>query len=133
MEAARKAGFEGEITLIGAERHLPYDRPPLSKAYLDQLEPGTLPEPTTFRTEETLRDELGVRLLLGNPATALDTSARTVAVGDQAVPYDAAVIATGATARTLPGPTTSMASTRSGRWTTRSRYAKRSTEERGPS
>ncbi|GAB3385462.1 NAD(P)/FAD-dependent oxidoreductase [Amycolatopsis echigonensis] len=103
VEAARKAGFEGEITLIGAERHLPYDRPPLSKAYLDKLAPGAVPEPTTFRTEDTLRDELGVHLLLGSPATCLDTSARAVVVGDQAVPYDAAVIATGATARTLPG------------------------------
>jgi NADPH-dependent 2,4-dienoyl-CoA reductase/sulfur reductase-like enzyme len=40
VEAARKSGFEGGITLIGAERHLPYDRPPLSKEFLDATEPG---------------------------------------------------------------------------------------------
>ena len=34
-ESARKAGLDGKITLIGAEEHLPYDRPPLSKAYPD--------------------------------------------------------------------------------------------------
>jgi NADPH-dependent 2,4-dienoyl-CoA reductase/sulfur reductase-like enzyme len=34
VEAARKAGFDGSVTLVGAEEHLPYDRPPLSKAHL---------------------------------------------------------------------------------------------------
>ena len=102
-EGARKAGFEGRITLIGAEAHLPYDRPPLSKAYLDDVEPGAAPETPTFRTEEVLRDELGVELLLGAPATKLDTTGKAVLIGDQAVEYDAAVIATGATARQLPG------------------------------
>ena len=61
VEAARKAGFDGRITLLGAEQHLPYDRPPLSKAYLEP-EPPQVP---TFRTREVLCDELGVELLLG--------------------------------------------------------------------
>jgi NADPH-dependent 2,4-dienoyl-CoA reductase/sulfur reductase-like enzyme len=100
VEGARKAGFGGRISLIGAETHLPYDRPPLSKAYLDD---GGVPEPTTFREETVLRDELGVELLLGAPATALDTARRVVFVGDREVPYDAAVLATGAAARELPG------------------------------
>lgn len=104
VEAARKAGFDGEIVLIGAERHLPYDRPPLSKAFLGAAdEHGDLPEAPWFRSEETLRDELGVDVRLGSPATALDTDARTVTVGDDDVSYDALVIATGAHARTLPG------------------------------
>jgi NADPH-dependent 2,4-dienoyl-CoA reductase/sulfur reductase-like enzyme len=98
VEAARKAGFGGEITLIGAEPHLPYDRPPLSKAF---LELGAA-EPPFFRDQAVFADELDVRLLLGQPATGLDTAARTVRVGDQEVPYDALVIATGATARQLP-------------------------------
>lgn len=104
VEAARKTGYDGEIVLIGAEEHLPYDRPPLSKAFLGSADDdGVLPEVPWFRTEQTLRDELGVDVRLGAPATALDTEARTVAVGDDQVPYDALVIATGAQARMLPG------------------------------
>lgn len=102
VEAARRAGHEGPITLVGAEEHLPYDRPPLTKAYL-ALSDGP-PESTFFRTEEQLRDELGVELRLGSPATALDTEARVVTLGDgSTVPYDALVIATGGVPRTLPG------------------------------
>lgn len=98
VEAARKSGFAGPITLVGAEEHLPYDRPPLSKAFLE--DPAS--EPAVFRTREHLTDELGVHLLLGQPATALDAASGTVHVGDRDVAYDALVLATGASARTLP-------------------------------
>ncbi|WP_229052638.1 NAD(P)/FAD-dependent oxidoreductase [Aeromicrobium sp. Leaf350] len=98
VEAARKAGHEGPITLVGDEPHVPYDRPPLSKAYLDEGEP----EPTTFREEEHLTGELGVELVLGQGATGLDTERQEVRVGEERVPYDALVVATGARARTLP-------------------------------
>jgi NADPH-dependent 2,4-dienoyl-CoA reductase/sulfur reductase-like enzyme len=101
VEVARKDGFTGTITLIGAEPHLPYDRPPLSKAFLDVTDGE--PEPPFFRDEAVLADELDVTLMLGRPATALDTDARIVHVGDTEVPYDALVIATGADARHLPG------------------------------
>ncbi|MEV0972346.1 NAD(P)/FAD-dependent oxidoreductase [Microtetraspora glauca] len=97
VEAARKSGFDGSITLIGAEPHLPYDRPPLSKAFLDGAD---LP---AFRGEEVLRDELGAELVLGTAATALDTTAGTVHAGEREFGYDALVIATGARARTLQG------------------------------
>lgn len=104
VEAARKTGYDGEIVLIGAEEHLPYDRPPLSKAFLGAAdESGASPEVPWFRSEDTLRAELGVDLRLGSPATALDTSARTVIAGDEEISYDALVIATGARARELPG------------------------------
>ncbi|UAK39390.1 FAD-dependent oxidoreductase [Gordonia bronchialis] len=101
VEAARKAGFDGSITLIGAEEHLPYDRPPLSKAF---LEPGdeTVDSPY-FRSEELLRDELGVTLELGRPARGLDVESRSVLVGDDRIPYDALIIATGSTPRMIPG------------------------------
>ncbi|MFI6321015.1 NAD(P)/FAD-dependent oxidoreductase [Nonomuraea sp. NPDC050556] len=99
VEAARRYGFAGPITLVGAERHLPYDRPPLSKACLDLDGPPD----TTFRTEQLLRSELGVELALGEAATGLDTVGRKVLVGGREIGYDALVIATGATARTLPG------------------------------
>lgn len=100
VEAARKAGFDGPISLVGAEEYLPYDRPPLSKAYLDDV--GSAPEPPTFRTEDVVRDELGAQLWLGMPATALDTDAKEVVAGDRALGYDKLVIATGARARELP-------------------------------
>lgn len=98
VEAARNAGFEGRVTLIGAEEHLPYDRPPLSKAFLDDADPVV----PTYRTRDAL-EQLDVELLLGDPATGLDTEARLVTVDGREVHYDGLVIATGARARTLPG------------------------------
>jgi NADPH-dependent 2,4-dienoyl-CoA reductase/sulfur reductase-like enzyme len=103
VEAARKQGFEGTITLIGAEPHLPYDRPPLSKAFLERIEGHDTQDGVQFRTEQTLRDELDVELVLGEPASALDTGSKVVTVGDREIPYDGLVIATGAHARMLPG------------------------------
>ena len=103
VESARKVGFEGTITLVGAEKHLPYDRPPLSKAYLEPGVDGVSPEVPFFRTPETFADELDVTMMLGNPATGLNIEDRVVKVGDTEVPFDLLIIATGAQARTLPG------------------------------
>jgi NADPH-dependent 2,4-dienoyl-CoA reductase/sulfur reductase-like enzyme len=97
VEAVRGDGFEGSVTLVGAEEHLPYDRPPLSKDHLAGDEPGD----STYREREKL-DEIGVELVLGAPATALDVEARRVTVGDRELGYDGLVIATGADARRLP-------------------------------
>ncbi|WP_022879430.1 NAD(P)/FAD-dependent oxidoreductase [Microbacterium sp. B19] len=96
-EAARQAGFTGDITVVSAEEEHPYDRPALSKQCL--LEGVEAP---------TLRDDdpatgLGVTWLAGHGATGLDTSARQVVVGEQRVDYDALVIATGTRPRQLPG------------------------------
>ncbi|MCW2752336.1 MAG: thcD1, partial [Aeromicrobium sp.] len=101
--AARKAGFAGTITLIGSEIHLPYDRPPLSKAFLAPLDDGGEPELPFFRDPAVYADELDVDLLLGDPATGLDAERKVVLVGDREVPYDALVIATGGNLRTLAG------------------------------
>lgn len=101
VESARKAGHTGRITLVGAEQHLPYDRPPLSKAFLEASDEE--PADPRFRTEEHLRDELGTELLLGAPATGLDPKARSIALGDSEIGYDALVVTTGGTARRLPG------------------------------
>src|SRR3954453_7144105 len=98
-ETARKYGFRGEIILVGAEDHLPYDRPPLSKAFLDAPEV----EVPWLRTERHLTEQLGLVLKLGTPATALDPDARTVTVGAEMIRYSARVIATGAAARFRPG------------------------------
>ncbi|TDC85981.1 FAD-dependent oxidoreductase [Micromonospora sp. KC606] len=100
VEAARLTGYTGAVTLIGAETHLPYDRPPLSKEFLDG--PGE-PEPPYFRTADSLRTDLGVDLRLGAPATELDLDDRTVTVDGSPIRYGALVLATGAGARPLPG------------------------------
>jgi NADPH-dependent 2,4-dienoyl-CoA reductase/sulfur reductase-like enzyme len=100
VEAARQAGFDGTVTLVGAEPHLPYHRPPLSKEF---LRAGPDQSPPYLSSEESLRAELGVDLRLGAPATALCPESRTVTVDGEDIPYTAAVLATGVTARTLPG------------------------------
>ncbi len=100
VESARASGWAGEIVLVGAERHLPYDRPPLSKAELD----GGSDTVTPFKTRAEIEDDLGVRLLLGTPATGLLPDRREVVVGEQAIAYDALVIATGAAPIAVPLP-----------------------------
>ncbi len=99
VEALRRRGYGGRITVLGAERELPYDRPPLSK---DVLAGKWDPARTALRKPESYA-ELGAEWRLGAAATALDLAARAVLVGAARVPYDALVIATGATPRRLPG------------------------------
>lgn len=97
-EAARRAGFGGRITLVGAETHFPpVDRPPLSKAVLaDQADQP----PPTLRIDEALAPEL----LLGRRATGLDVAGRVVHLdSEDELAYDGLIIATGATPRMLPG------------------------------
>jgi NADPH-dependent 2,4-dienoyl-CoA reductase/sulfur reductase-like enzyme len=99
VEALRRRGHDGAIILVGAEDHLPYDRPPLSKQFLrgewtvDQL--GLV-------TAEAL-DALGVELRLGTTATGLDVAARQLLVGGEPLRFETLVIATGSTPRQLPG------------------------------
>lgn len=93
VEAARAAGWDGDITLVGAESHLPYDRPPLSKAFLDSTDDL---DPKPFKTEAELTDGLDVNLMLGTPATSLHPQAKTVEVGGGTVSYDSLIVATGA-------------------------------------
>ena len=103
--SVRAAGHDGPLTLIGAEPHLPYDRPPLSKEFLtgDQ-DPGSL----ALDAKGTY-DELDVEVMVSTRAVGLDTQARTVAVAPatggraETLPFDGLVIATGAAARPLPG------------------------------
>ncbi|MFI6348572.1 NAD(P)/FAD-dependent oxidoreductase [Streptomyces sp. NPDC050560] len=101
-EALRRLGHRGPLTLCGAEPHLPYDRPPLSKQVLaGDWEPGR----ARLRPPDTLA-ALDAGLRLGDPAVALDTAARTVHTASGArLTADAVVLATGAAARPLPGPT----------------------------
>lgn len=100
VEELRERGFDGEIVLVGAEPHLPYDRPPLSKAVLA----GTrAPESTLLRPPEAYA-ELHVELELGRPAVGLELDTRRVLLeGGRAVRFDGLVVATGAAPILLPG------------------------------
>ena len=82
VEAVRNDGFDGTVTLVGAEEHLPYDRPPA----VEGVPVGRECREPTYREEATFADELDVELVLGTPASALDTGARTVTVGDRRSP-----------------------------------------------
>lgn len=99
-ETLRQQGFAGSIVLIGAEPHLPYDRPPLSKRLLAgewNVEQIALRKPDALA-------ELNLSLRLGVPASSLDTEGHAVHLADgSVVPYDGLVIATGASCRRLPG------------------------------
>lgn len=94
-EEARRIGFEGSITIIGDEKHEPYDRPPLSKSFL------TSPDEPPLDIHLSDPAALGIRVLNGTTATSLDTRHREVRTTLGDIPYDALVIATGATPRTL--------------------------------
>jgi len=94
----RADGFEGRLTLIGAEPVPPYQRPPLSKAYLL----GEMALDRLFLRPEAWYADHDVTLRLGQPVTDVDAAAQTVTVGGEVLPYDALVLATGSTPRHLP-------------------------------
>ncbi|WP_433436578.1 NAD(P)/FAD-dependent oxidoreductase [Nonomuraea sp. CA-141351] len=94
VQALRREGFEGEVTLVGAETHVPYNRPPLSKSVLRGDDDVTLPG----------AEELGDQWLRGRQAVHLDVQSRTVTLDDGTeLGYDGLVIATGARPRRLDG------------------------------
>lgn len=98
-EALRRGGYDGPLTLVGAEPHRPYDRPPLSKHVLA----GELAADATRLPELT---DLHARWRLGSPAVSLDRAARTLRLADGSVlAYEALLIATGAEARPWPAET----------------------------
>jgi NADPH-dependent 2,4-dienoyl-CoA reductase/sulfur reductase-like enzyme len=98
-EALRRDGFDGRIVLVGGEPHLPYDRPPLSK----QLLAGEW-EPQELALRRAPYDELELDLRLGVRATALDAAGKVVTLDTgEELAFDGALLATGATPRTLPG------------------------------
>ena len=98
-ETLRSNGFTGTITMVGAEAHKPYDRPPLSKNYLagDWDE-----ERVALRKPEALK-ELNLTWKLGVAATGLDTATKTLSLANgETITYDGLIIATGGDVRRLP-------------------------------
>ncbi|UWQ75270.1 NAD(P)/FAD-dependent oxidoreductase [Leisingera sp. M658] len=94
----RKDGFDGEITLIGAEDALPYQRPPLSKAYLL----GEMELERLFLRPESFYADNNITLKLGQRVTGIDPAAKTVSLGDEVIPYDQLALTTGSDPRRLP-------------------------------
>jgi 3-phenylpropionate/trans-cinnamate dioxygenase ferredoxin reductase subunit len=98
----REEGADGAVTLIGAERKPPYERPPLSKSYLRGEVPfdSALVRPSAFYAEH------GIQAMFGTRATRIDSAARFVELEDhRRVPFDALLIATGGRNRhvSIPG------------------------------
>ena len=94
----RVGGHAGPITLIGAEPHPPYQRPPLSKGYLlGEMDAERL----WLRSAEFYADHQ-ITLRLGHAVTAIDPVGKTVALGSDTLRYDELVLTTGSTPRHLP-------------------------------
>ena len=99
MVKLRSQGFDGMITLIGDEPHLPYQRPPLSKKYLA----GDLPGERLFLRQATWYEKNGIDLRLETRVVRIDRNKKRIEFVDGApIAYGTLVLATGARARRLP-------------------------------
>jgi NADPH-dependent 2,4-dienoyl-CoA reductase/sulfur reductase-like enzyme/nitrite reductase/ring-hydroxylating ferredoxin subunit len=100
-QTLREDGFRGRVVLITREDRAPYDRPNLSKDYLQgHAEPEWMP----LRAEEFYKEH-DIELLCGREVTRVDASAKTVTFdGDDTMAYDALLVATGGAARRLNIP-----------------------------
>jgi NADPH-dependent 2,4-dienoyl-CoA reductase/sulfur reductase-like enzyme len=99
-EALRRKGFTGPLTVVGAEEHLPYDRPPLSKQVLGGAWDASRAQ---LRPADTL-STLDASFVLGDPAVGLDVASRTAyTASGRVLTADSIVLATGLRPRTLPG------------------------------
>lgn len=93
----RQKGFDGDVTLIGDEALPPYQRPPLSKAYLQ----GKLDQDRMLLRPRAYYDEHGIELRLGLAVQGLDLANRELVLEEGRLPFDALVLATGAAPRRL--------------------------------
>jgi 3-phenylpropionate/trans-cinnamate dioxygenase ferredoxin reductase subunit len=101
VQSLRAEGFAGPITLVGDEAYPPYQRPPLSKAYLL----GTFERPRLFLKADAYYAETGCDLLLNTSAKAIHCADRTVELTDgRKLAYDKLLLATGARVRKLRCP-----------------------------
>ena len=102
VETLRGEGFDGDVTVVGAEPHPPYERPPLSKGYLQ----GKDERESVFTHTSDWYAEKGVTLALGTRATRLDPAERLLELDDgRHLSWDAVLLATGSAPRKagLPG------------------------------
>ena len=100
-EALRESRFDGPIVLIGAEPDRPYERPPLSKAYLRR----EMPEAELYLRPQSYYEDQNIELRLGIRATSLDPTARIVVLDTgERLPFEKLLIATGCEVRRLSIP-----------------------------
>jgi 3-phenylpropionate/trans-cinnamate dioxygenase ferredoxin reductase subunit len=97
-EKLRSEGYDGTITLIGEEPVPPYERPPLSKAYLL----GESEKERLFLRPDMIYAERDITLRLGAPVQAIDTDAKTVTLGSDTLSYDQLALTTGSAPINLP-------------------------------
>jgi 3-phenylpropionate/trans-cinnamate dioxygenase ferredoxin reductase subunit len=97
--ALRQAGYDGAVTLIGAEPHAPYERPPLSKDAITAEAPAA----KAIGGAERLA-EAGIDFRPSRSALGIDRTARRVLLEGETIPYERLLLATGARPRPLPLP-----------------------------
>src|SRR5215469_4768106 len=98
IAALRSEGFAGQLTLVGDEPFIPYQRPPLSKTYLM----GTLERERLFLKPEQFYSESKCELILGVAATRIDRKAKTVVLSDgREFSYDKLLLTTGSRVRPI--------------------------------
>ncbi len=97
----RARGFDGRVVLLGAESERPYERPPLTKDYLQ----GKSEREKAYVHEEDFYDTHDIELRLGEAAESIDTQASTVTLaGGEQLAYDSLLLTTGAEPRTISVP-----------------------------
>ncbi|WP_291062563.1 FAD-dependent oxidoreductase [Hyphomonas sp.] len=101
VQSLRSGGYAGSLTIIGDEPALPYQRPPLSKAYMK----GEFAEERLYFKPASWYEEQIVEVLLGTRAVRIDRAHQQVHLGHGGqLPYDALILATGSRPRPLPVP-----------------------------
>lgn len=97
----RAEGYSGDITMVGDEPYAPYQRPPLSKAYLM----GTMERDRLFLKPDAFYTDARCKLVLGVAATAIDRRTKTVTLSDgKALTYDKLLLTTGSRVRKIRCP-----------------------------
>ena len=99
IASLRKFGWQGNITLVGDEPILPYQRPPLSKAYYK----GDVEAEKLLIRPESFYQKNEVTLMLGRTVNAIDAKEKRLSLdGDEQLSFDYLILATGTRARKLP-------------------------------
>lgn len=106
IDTLRRKGFSGQLTLVGEEPWLPYQRPPLSKKYLS----GAMEREKLLIRPQSFYQDHRVQTHLGRRALEIDRQRRSVRLDDgTAVGYDALLLATGSAPRHIPAPGANLA------------------------
>ncbi|AZQ68601.1 pyridine nucleotide-disulfide oxidoreductase [Silicimonas algicola] len=97
-QTLRSEGYEGRVMVLGAEPVLPYERPPLSKAYLM----GEVEQERLYLRPAAIYEEWKIEMRLGTPVTGIDTATQTVTAGNETLGYDELALCTGSVPNRLP-------------------------------